>query len=62
MDILLIECLEIIEHPEDRYSMVTFGVSSLDPTKYVSSTFNLTLEDSSHLEVGKHYDLALNEI
>jgi hypothetical protein len=62
MDIIAIQCLEINDYSADGYYLVVFAVSSNDPEMYTSATFNLTMADASGLEVGKFYDLKLNEI
>jgi hypothetical protein len=60
MDIFQLQCIEI-EHNEG-YDLVVLQFSSTEPTIYTSGNLNFTIFDGSRFEIGKFYNLNLEEV
>lgn len=63
MDTIKNTCIGIEQHDDGSWSVVTFEVSSNDPTIYSSGNWGIQIAgDGSQFEVGKEYDLNLNAV
>jgi hypothetical protein len=62
MNKLSLLCIEIVPQEEDAGFYVNLLFQSNDPAIAAGGNISFIIEDASGIEVGKYYDLSLNEV